>query len=207
MPYEFMNELNKNSYKFIDSISPTEENAKAIQKLTLDDVTRAGFKDPTALANPENPEKLQAQLDKLTDHPDQYSGFTNEAELVAFMKATEWLRGDEAPFVQSYLAKQRLRLEGKLSGPSMQPKAFGVFGLNIDIRLQNRERDDIYYFLLNHAIGQAALYSAEVINIVLNDKDPVTPIAKDLGFRPLGSIGEAAGAPGLEQQRYQRPIE
>ncbi len=98
-------------------------------------------------------------------------------------------------------------LASKPRGGSLHPKAYGVFGLVGSDSLPGNERDTILHDLLVRSIGKAARESAAVINIVLHGKDPVTPIAVDLGFRPVGPRGEAVGAPGLLQQRYQRSVE
>jgi hypothetical protein len=89
---------------------------------------------------------------------------------------------------------------------SLKPNAYGVFSLVASESLPGQERDEVLHDLLVRSIGRAADESASVINIVTNNQDPAIYTVEDLGFLPKGPAGEAAGAPGLIQQRYQRPV-
>lgn len=199
---------NAQTFEFLPQIPATEQNAIAIQALTLQDVIAGGFTNPESLANPEDPEKVDIQLGKLTNFPERYSGYRRENGLiVAYLKANEWLAGDEVPFIENAFARRALQLSAKLRGGSLSPKAFGVFGLVADESLSEDQRSGLLGGLLDHSITEGLANAASVLNIVIHDNDPVLPIARDLGFEPVGPRGEATGAPGLKQQRYQRPLE
>lgn len=189
---------------YLKSIPATELNAWAVQDLTLQDVVLGGFERPLDLANPEDPAMIRRQVDKLARHPERYSGYTDdEGRLVAYMKSGEWRAGDEAPFVEGFVARQSLHLSSMLRGGSLNPPEYGVFGLVSSENLPDTIRNEVAYNLLYTSMGKAAWRLAASVNIVLHDNDPVTPIATDLGFEPIGGKAEAAGAPGLLQQRYK----
>ncbi|HEY8886672.1 MAG TPA: hypothetical protein VIM31_04215 [Candidatus Microsaccharimonas sp.] len=191
------------NFEYLSQIPVTEDDARTIQALTLQDVTLGGFENPSALANPDNAVKVETQLNKLREHPENYSGYRQENGLiVAYMKTNEWFRGDEAPFAESAFARASLRLKNG----SMKPKALGVFGLVVDQSLEKVDQLELLHDLLYRSIGQAATHAAEVINIVIHEHDPVLEMAERLEFRPVGPKGQAVGAPGLLQQRYQLPI-
>ena len=195
-------------FEFLPQIPATEQNAIDIQALTLQDVIAGGFTNPEGLANPNDPEKVDIQLGKLTDFPERYSGYRQENGLiVAYKKANEWMVSDEAPFIENAFARRTLQLAGKLRGGSMQPRADGVFGLVVGRQLDGEDQAELLHDLLNRSVTEGLAHAASVLNIVLHDNDPVLPIARDLGFEPVGPRGEAAGAPGLIQQRYQRSLE
>ena len=201
----YMNDLQ--GFEFIPQVQQNEADARSIQALTLQDVIAGGFNNPTDLANPNDQSKVDLQLNKLSRFPERYAAYKNEnGSIVAYIKSNEWLAGDEAPFITNLFARKALLLTSKTRSGSLQPKEYGVFGLVGGDSLSNQERDIILYDLLQRSIGQAAIKSAFAINIVLHDNDPVTPIALDLGFSPAGTKGEAAGAPGLIQQRYRQII-
>ncbi|HSW92172.1 MAG TPA: hypothetical protein VLG09_06010 [Candidatus Saccharimonadales bacterium] len=194
-------------YEFISPVAPTEENAISVQRLTLQDVLEGGFNNPTDLADPNNPDKVSEQRERLSQQPDQYNGYLDEnGLLVAYAKSGEWRVGDELPFVEGALARSALKVAGKLRGNSLNPRAHGVFGLVVGESLPTRDREVIIHDLLSRAIGQAAVVSAATVNIVLREGDIVAPIAQELDFVPQGPFAEAAGAPGLMQRRYQRHL-
>lgn len=195
------------AFKFTSDIARTNENAKAIQRLVLQDVNTAGFLNPTELANPEDDKKVGAQIEKLTKHPENYCGYQNKnGSLVAFMKTGEWLTDDELPFVKSKIGRIALKTTRALRSDSLNPKQFGVFGLVVDYSLEKETRNELLRDLLNRSIGKAVLHSMNLVNIVIHDKDPLLPIANEVGFRPIGPKGIATGAPGLIQQRYQYEV-
>jgi hypothetical protein len=200
--------VKKDSYEFVSPIPPTRENAASVQRLTLRDVENSGFDNPTRLADPTNVANVSEQLRRLSDQPEQYSGYRHESGLlVAYVKSGEWRVGDELPFVESTFARRALQVAGKLRGNSLNPREHGIFGLVVDESLDEANHEAITRRLLEWSIGQAAVKSAVVVNIVLNERDPVTRVAQDVGFIPQGPFAEAAGAPGLLQQRYRRAIE
>ncbi len=199
---------NAQTFEFLPQIPATEQNAIAIQALTLQDVIAGGFTNPESLANPDDPEKVDIQLGKLTDFPERYSGYQQENGLiVAYLKSNEWFASDEAPFVENVFARASLQIGAKLRGGSLEPKAFGIFGLVANETLPTDDQDELLYALLQSSVEKGLAHSAKVLNVVLHDHDPALPIARDLGFEPVGSRGEATGAPGLIQQRYQLPLE
>lgn len=201
----YMNE--PQGFEFISQVQPNEEDARAIQALTLQDVIAGDFKNQSELADPNDQTKVKLQLNKLSQFPERYAAYKNEnGVLIAYIKSNEWLADDEAPFVANSFARKALLLTSKLRSGSLQPKEYGVFGLVGSNSLSGQERDTILHNLLQHSIWKAAAQSAFAINIVFHDNDPVTQIALDLGFNPAGAKGEAAGAPGLIQQRYRQII-
>lgn len=203
MCYNSYMNMNTN-FEYLPQIPAVAEHAIALQALTLQDVSLGGFDNPTQLANPKNEVKIGVQLGKLVEYPDNYSGYRQKNGLiVAYMKTNEWFTGDEAPFGKNMLA--RLVLQTRHA--SMKPKAYGIFGLVVDRSLENGDQTEILYDLLSRSIGQAAVHAAKVVNVVLHDKDPALEVAQDLEFHPVGIKGEAWGAPGLLQQRYQRIVE
>ncbi len=118
------------NFEFISQVQPNEADAQAIQALTLQDVIAGGFKNPTDMANPNDPAKVSVQLNKLSQFPERYAAYKNEnGVLVAYIKSNEWLAGDEAPFVTNSFARKALLLTSKIRSGSLQPKEHGVFGL------------------------------------------------------------------------------
>ncbi len=193
------------SYKFTPEITPTEDNAKAIQRLVLQDVKVAGFLEPTRLANPDDLKKVELQKSKLIKQPENYCGFQNENNsLIAYMKTGEWMVGDELPFIKNKISRKVLQISGFFRHGSMSPKEFGIFGLAVDNSIEKELQTDILHSLMVHSVGQAAIRSLNKINIVIHDKDNLLiPIAHEIGFKEIGRRGMATGAPGLIQQRFQ----
>lgn len=192
------------AYNFLEHIEPSEANARAVQALTLQDVTIGQFPNPRSIANPDSPEMVTRQAERLANHPEQYSGYAdNDGQLIAYIKSAEWLAGDEAPFVASGFARRALLLVSRSRNGSLHPTERGVFGLVGSDALPQTERDQLLEDLLARAVGRSALVSVAAVNIILHDHDPVIPIATRLGFAPTGTRGEASGAPGLQQTRYR----
>ncbi len=195
-----------NNYEYLPRLPVMKETAHAIQQLTLQDVVNGGFENPRELADPDSREKVDEQLHKILNFPENYSGFRQENGLiVAYMKSKEWTFDDEDPFAvySSELSRKGLKLMSKLRGGSIKPKAYGIFGLVVNDELEDGDRNEIVENLLHGAIYRAVGHSALRVNIVLHDNDPVLPIAEEFHFRPVGEKAEASGAPGLLQQRYQ----
>jgi hypothetical protein len=189
------------NFEYLPQIPATATDARAVHALTLQDVTLGGFENPTRRANPNDEAKVEEQPNRLHQNPESYSGYRQKNGLiVAYMKTNEWFRGDEAPFAETTLA----RAVFSLRNGSMQPKAYGIFGLVVDQSLEKIDQEELLHDLLYRSIGQAATQAAEVVNIVIHDNDPALSVAKSFDFRPVGPIGRAKGAPGLLQQRYQR---
>ena len=201
------------NFEYLPTIPATEENAQSIQALTLQDLQAGTFKDPLELADPTNETKVETQRMKLILNPNQYTGYADEdGQLVAYMKTNEWRTGDEAPYVGNFLtapfARIALKKAGRSRAGSMDPAAFGIFGLVADRSLEKDDHNEIVHDLLYRSIGQAAVQSAVLINIVIHNNDHIVLAnALNLGFEPVGRRGNAAGAHGLKQQRYQRPVD
>ena len=195
------------AFEFMPRIPATEMNAASLQALTLQDLAFAGFDSPTTLADPNHPGKVAVQLEKLTQFPDRYSGYKQEnGVIVAYMKANEWFAGDEAPFVQDVFARQAMKLASRLRGGSLKPRAYGVFGLVADVSLDRTDRDEMLRDLLDESVLRGLANLAGVVNVVVHDRDPLLPIAKEMAFEPVGPKGYAFGVPDVLQQRYQRDI-
>lgn len=191
---------------FLSSIEPTRANAVAIQRLTLQDVTVGGFKNPKSIADPDDEAFLSSQLDKLEQHPERYSGFTLDHELVAYMKIGEWTIVDEAPFATGLRAawlriKRWLRLNPKTG-------QLGIFGLVVSDELNDATRRLALVGLLSEACRthRDVAPGMKFVNIVLHDNDPLQEIARAQSFVPRGKRGEAVGAPGKLQQRFIRRL-
>jgi len=186
---------------FVETIEPTWDNAKAIQRLTLQDVYAGGFNQPLELANPDDDQKVALQQQKLRDHPERYSGYTLNGTLVAYMKQNKWLIGDELPFVTPRLKAHLLRLMAKIRRTS-ETGQWGVFGLVASDELDRYQRRDALENLLKHSFRG----NLRTVNIVIHANDPVLPSALHFGFVAVGKFAEAAGASGLKQRRYQRTV-
>lgn len=189
--------------KFIETIMPTFEYATAIQRLILQDLQAAGLDQPHELADPDNVDMVAHQLSKLFDHPECYSGYVRGDHLVACVKQGEWLVGDELPFAtghQAFVLRAHRALH--LSQGTGQ---WGVFGLVASNSLEPHEREMVLSNLLQRTFADPRVGEPRTVNVVLYENDPILRLALSHGFVPVGRPAEAAGAPGLIQQRYQRP--
>lgn len=184
-------------------ISATRENARSIQRLTLQDARRAGFTNPFEKGDPRSHKMVIDQQLRLADHPERYYGYFNtEGELVGFAKRAEWLVGDELPFIEGskrvvFRLRQKVRMH--------RTGQIGVFGLVVSEEITPTTQRLILTNLLAHALN-GPRGEEPVVNIIIYEGDPVMDIAERLGFRRFGKVGEAAGAPGLLQWCYRRSI-
>lgn len=193
-----------NGFEFIERIEPTRELAKAMQRLTLDDLRDGTFDSPTQLADPKSPSKIGAQMRKLRTYPEQYCGVVHDGGLVAFMKTADWLIQDEIPFVASGQAF-RLKTQRVLRRSYLPDRPFGVFALVVANNLSEVAEMSIFASLLGYSLDQAR---GRVVNIVVPRAHKRMGLAEALdyhGFCQVGRQGEAVGAPGVKQVRYQRP--
>lgn len=188
--------------RFIETIPPTRENAKAVQKLTLQDVLAGRFEEPRSLADPLNERMVTAQQKKLQDHPDRYSGYVQDGQLVAYIKQNNWLVGDELPFASGLRATALKAL--RALHPTSATGQWGIFGLVASDDLEVVEYTSALAGLLQRSFVDPRNGKPRTVNIVVHEHDPLLEIVELNGFVPLGELGEAAGAPGLKQQRYQR---
>lgn len=187
-------------------INPTLRNARTIQALTLQDVTMGDFPSPESIANPNSPKLVYRQYKKLQAYPDRYTGALLNGSLEGYMKLGAWNIADELPFA-SEQARGRL-LELQESGQTRDPRlTLGIFGLVVSQKLEGPRQVAILEDLLHIATDRALEVEATGVNIVLHGNDPVTPVALDQGFAFTGRIGEAAGAPGLTQRLYRKPLD
>lgn len=194
---------NPKGLEFIEAIEPTLENAKAIQGLTLQDVIKGCFDNPLDLANPSSGNMILAQQQKLRNHPGQYSGYVRNGELVAYIKQNHWLVGDELPFATGIrfvrlIANRVLRLD-----PSTGQ--WGIYGFVASDELDVSDRKSALVGLLQYSLANVLKGKYRTVNVVIYENDPLIDIVSKFGFVPVGKLGEAANAPGLLQQRYQRP--
>jgi len=189
-------------FEFLESIPPTRENATAIQQLTLQDLRKGGFPEPEALADPTNERMVEQQLAKLVRHPERYCGYADNRMLRAYMKHGDWRVGDELPFASQERASALKRLRMFKLNPSTQQ--WGVFGLVVTDQLDERVRLSVLEDLLRYPITDPRDGTPRTVNVVIHDHDPLKKVAEWLNFVPVGERAEAAGAPGLMQQRYQR---
>lgn len=199
-------------------IEPTTEMAREIQRLTLQDLRAGEFPHPLELANPDNTDFVERQRQRLEAHPKNYLGSYEDGELVAYAKAAEWHIGDELPFVDGVAQKALKRRAKWLHTQKLPQRAYGIFGLVADEALDPGRRQFHIEMLTQQVLGVAAFFDIKQIreafynrtliktptNIVMHDHDFALPIlTQNFGFKPVGPRGEADGAPGLQQQRYQ----
>lgn len=132
---------NFDRFEYLQSIPATPENATNIQDLALQDFVAGNFYKPTSLADPEDPDKVAAQLEELSQNPERYSGYRHESGLlVAYMKSGEWRIDDELPFVKNTSATRVLRVASMTRRGSLSPKAHGVFSLVANESLIDQDR-------------------------------------------------------------------
>lgn len=189
-------------FTFVESIEPTRALAKTMQRLTLDDLRDGTFDRPTLLSNPESPSKIGAQRRMLQAHPERYCGVMYGGELVAFMKVTDWLILDEVPFAANGQAL-RLKAQRVLRRRYLPGRPLGVFALVVSNDLSEVADISIFTVLLERALQKA---DGRVVNIVIpkvQKRQWLPGTLEHYGFRQVGTQGEAAGAPGATQVRYQ----
>lgn len=194
--------LSLRGLEFIGTIEPTRENAQAIQRLTLQDLKVGGFEKPLDLADPSNEYRVAAQQQKLRDYPERYSGYARRGKLVAYIKQNDWLVGDELPFATGVRAATlKVRRAFHMNPLTGQ---WGVFGLVASDNLGFAEHRGVLDHLLQRSFVDPVSGKDRTVNVVIHDHDPLLEVALYHGFVPVGKRAEAAGAPGLKQQRYQR---
>ena len=194
--------LSPQGLEFIETIEPTRENAQAMLKLTLQDVKLGGFKNPLSLADPSSEDMISAQQQKLCDHPERYSGYARNGELVAYIKQGEWLAGDELPFAHwfSFLSLKVQRALHKDPHTGM----WGIFGLVAANDLGTMvQKNALALLLMGSREDPVSKNTRRIVNVAIHEYDPLLDIAKNHGFVAVGRRGNAAGAPGLKQRRYQ----
>lgn len=187
-------------------IEPTIRTARAVQRLTLQDVRAGEFPHPEQLANPDNPRMVARQLQKLRAHPERYDGAFDGGVLQGYMKTAEWTLDDELPFANE-VTRDRLH-ELRADGVHFDPaRTLGIFGLVVSNRLERAAREETIHSFLDIAADKARALSLLSVKIVLHDHDPVQAVAREQGYEFTGRAGEAAGAPGLTQRLYRKPLD
>jgi hypothetical protein len=192
-------------FEFVKRIEPTTLNAIIIQELILQDLcANTLFEAPRALADPQNPDMVEAQRKRLLKNPERYCGVvTRNGLLIAFMKATDWLIDDESPFVSGprgfWLRTCRVFRRSHLLG---RPR--GVFGLVVSEGLGEEERDSVFAYLLERSFLDAHGRPRTVNIVVSHVYEWPLRILRTYGFKQVGKPGEAAGASGVRQWRYRR---
>lgn len=189
-------------FTFKPIIPATRENARRIQKLTLQDSRRAGFTNPREIANPDDPELVANQHIRLADHPERYYGYFQGDTLVGFAKRADWLVGDELPFLEgfrwwTFRARQKLRMS--------RTGQVGVFGLVVSEDVESAIQRWLLTNLLTHSLT-GPRGEEPTVNIVIYERDPLRDIAERLGFRRFGKPGEVPSAQGLLQWCYRRSV-
>lgn len=183
-------------------IEPTIRNAIAVQALTYDDLCTRGF-DPRLLADPLNADMLEVQVQKLQEHPERYIGVMYDGQLVAFIKENWWLISDELPFVSGpralWLKARRAFRQSRLFG-----RPWGIFGLVVSAGLDYDIREEILTSLLQRSLENAGPRAVYIV-VAPHMHSMLPRVLQANGFIPVGEPGEAAGAPGIVQQRYRRP--
>ena len=188
-------------FEFVETIESWFGYAAAVQQMTLQDAETGGFKKPLRLADPDSITKVIDQQQRLRDHPERYCGYTRDGELVAYMKQNDWLVGDELPFAP--WPRAIVLRAGRALGRSNSTGQWGVLGLVASNHLSRDKRESVLTDLLQRSFRDSR-GRPRTVNIVIHAHDPLLYIAPRYGFVPVGRPGQAAGAPGLKQQRYQR---
>lgn len=192
-------------FTFAEVIEPTRENAAAVKRLTLQDLIAGEFPNALELADPSNRKQVRDQRKRLRKHPERYSGYFKGDELVAYIKQNEWRVADELPFVfgEQYDELKALYDHNKAASTGQ----WGVFGLVVSDKLDKESRDELLTLLLEESLTDPKTGKTRTtVNIVLHANDPLLEIVSHYGFDPVGRLGEAAGAPGILQPRYQRSV-
>ncbi|MGV9001727.1 MAG: hypothetical protein ACOH18_02110 [Candidatus Saccharimonadaceae bacterium] len=180
--------------------------ARSVQSLVLQDLNVGEFPKAESIANPNSARLVMHQLKLLRKTPDNYLGAYIGGRLEAFIKTSDWRVADELPFAteDEREALNELSPSGELLTPR---ETLGIFGLVLSSDLYTGEYADIANRLLDTATDRALSLSRKAINITLHANDPVKRIAIAHGFEFTGREAEAAGAPGLVQRLYTKPLD
>lgn len=192
--------------KFVDTIEDTHDNAKAMKALTRQDMLAGGFPNALERANPDDDEQVAWQQKLLHDNPERYSGYVRQGKIVAYLKQNLWYIGNELPFATglwAFMLKVMRALKLKVV-----PGQWGVLGLVASDELSPSEREAVLTDLLKRSFVDPSTFKARTVNIIVHAHDPLLTmgILGQFGFVPKGRPGEAPGAEGLLQPRYQRRV-
>ena len=190
-------------FEFVEQIDP--KFAAVIQRLTLEDLRRSGFNNPIELVDPNSVHMVAAQEKNLREHPERYCGVMYKGQLIAFMKQNEWFISDERPFAVGLRAFWLL-LHRALGQSTLSNRPWGIFGLVVSEDLGNDEYASVLSYLLERSFFDEEGWP-RTVNIVIaqvHEKEWLPYFLGSHGFRRKGKPGEAAGARGVRQARYQR---
>ncbi|HWT39934.1 MAG TPA: hypothetical protein VN081_01500 [Dongiaceae bacterium] len=189
-------------------IKPSLKNAKAVQRLTLQDVVLGGFPNPDALANPHNPQLVSRQYKKLRHAPDNYFGVYAKDGLVGYLKTAEWTIADELPFAKEQEREWLTEMQEATGATTIDPNyELGIFGLVVSDRLAAGTQKDIAERFLDVAVDRGIHLGMTAVNAVFHDNDPVWLLAREHGWQFTGRTGEASGAPGITQRLYKKYLD
>jgi hypothetical protein len=188
--------------EFVETIEATMENARSIVGLVHQDAEAGGMTELAASANPDDDNVVKVQHYKLHSHPERYSGYMKDGQLVAFIKQHRWTTDNELPFATggrkiALTIKKTLRLYSETD-------QWFVSGLVVSDKLEPYERNPLLKELLRKSFMDSDNGKGMVVNIILHDSDPLLDIAPKLGFDWIGKRGVAEGAPGVKQRLFQR---
>lgn len=182
--------------------------AEAVQFMTWLDLEAGQHPDPLSVANPDNPQLVQAQLDRQTAHPERYRGsYDEQGKLVGYIKVDNWYYGLEVPFAG--MVERQLLLARKFATRShvLPGNPLGIMGLVADPRLDERyneaEVDTMLIRLVDYAIEVAESGdNAREIKVPHYPGDRAIKATTAQGFESSGKTGTLFD---IEQQLYTRP--
>jgi len=173
---------------YVEKIKPTFKNVVAIQRLTLEDAILGGFEKPRRIGNPSSITKLFCQWVRLLRHPENYSGYTLDGQLMGFIKQNYANAADRVP-----------------SHKGEPDNEWAIFGLVASHVLFEDDQETVLVGLLVRTFEERATGEPQAVNVAIHERDPLLPFALQYGFVPVGEPAEVEGAPGLAQQYYRRP--
>jgi len=177
-------------------ISDSEQDAKAVQFMTLTDIEAGQHPDSLTVANPNNKQLVDTQRAKHAHHPEQYRGAYDEhGELVGYIKVDNWYYGLEVPFT-SGIEKQLLIARKFVTRRHVLPgNPLGIMGLVADPRLAEHYTqevvNDMLIGLVDYAIEVAESgETVREIKVPHYAGDPAREATTAQGFVYSGKSGE-----------------
>ena len=189
----------------VDSIAATLDNARKIQKFTLQDLLRMGMPRELAVtyADSVNPQLVEQQRLNLDEYPGRYLGATaiRGGEILGFTKLNTWRASDEVG-ASSGLRKLEYRVRAKM-GNRMPEMTLGIFALIADNTLDQGFRQMILAKLVDRAVERAdTTLTGAALRICLTPDDPAINILERVGFEPTGIKGTPIA--DIVQEIYSR---
>jgi len=196
----------------VGSIEATSDNARTIQRFTLQDLRRMGipYRQATAHADSINPQLVEQQRSNLAEHPERYLGATalSGGGLLGFVKLNTWSPFDEVS-ASSGLRKLEYGVRVRMMGNHMPEVTLGIFALIADYTLHQDLRRRILAKLVDGAVEQADATLTGVVDttgvamrISLTPDDPARDILESRGFEPTGIKGKPIA--DVVQEIYSR---